>query len=184
MLILGFIALLARICYPMTKFLAKFRLFYQSFTLLRGQNLIFRLFTSKTLFVLQNPSFWCATWVYCISFNIFIKKGAGVYIDPLKKRVASQIWVLPSFIPCSLYPKSHSCQIWCLLHDLQVLAILWSIACQVFRITQGGGGGGKYSFHTIDFVFRFFFVWRLTVAHYFSNQRTSKLVPYLQYRIF
>ena len=85
MLILGLIALLARICYPMTIFFAKFRLFHQSFPLLRGQNLIFRLFTSKTLFVLQNPSFWCATWVCWISFNIFIKKGAGVYIDPLKK---------------------------------------------------------------------------------------------------
>ena len=85
MLILGLIALLARICYPMTIFLAKFRLFHQFFTLLRGQNLIFRLFTSKTLFVLQNPSFWCATWVYCISFNIFIKKGLGCTLTPSKK---------------------------------------------------------------------------------------------------
>ena len=140
----------------MTIFLAKFRLFHQFFTLLRGQNLIFRLFTSKTLFVLQNPSFWCATWVYCISFNIFIKKGAGVYIDPLKKRVASYIWVLPSFIPCSIYPKGHSCQIWCLLHDLQVLDSVWSIACQVFRITQGGGGRGKIQILHCRFFFQIF----------------------------
>ena len=80
--------------HPMTKILAKFRLFGVFSTLLGVKIILLDFFLFETLFLYQIPLIWCTTWVYSAGLNIFIKRGLGCKLAPQKKGSQSYLSML------------------------------------------------------------------------------------------